>query len=254
MGTLQAYAHDMAKFLATLTGFLQYAKLLADNDLPIDEKMRDTVSDWLEHVIPQTKELCLDLSIKGIHRAQDALKHDPPRDVANALEEVCNRIVDELKNVMFLRINPGMVEYYNSKNLFGIDDTKINDLIIEDIGESLKCFALNRYTACVFHLMRVMEQVVQIFGKKLRIKIDPKHETWYQILVHVNKAIEKLPDKTTKQKEKKLKYKAASAHLDNVRIAWRNEVMHPKQTYTKEEAEDVINSVRIFVNDLAVIL
>jgi hypothetical protein len=99
-----------------------------------------------------------------------------------------------------------------------------------------------------------MEQAVQIFGKKLRIKLDPKNETWYQILIHVNKAIDTMPINTQKQKDKKLKYKAASAHLDNVRAAWRNEVMHPKQTYTKEEAEDVMYSVRIFVNDLAGVL
>jgi hypothetical protein len=33
-------------------------------------------------------------------------------------------------------------------------------------------------------------------------------------------------------------YAEAASHLYNVKVAWRNEVMHPKQTYTFEEAED----------------
>ena len=40
-------------------------------------------------------------------------------------------------------------------------------------------------------------------------------------------------DQTTK------KYAAISSNLYHVKLAWRNEVMHPKQTYTEEEALEV---------------
>jgi hypothetical protein len=73
-------------------------------------------------------------------------------------------------------------------------------------------------------------------------------------LQHVNKAINALPEKTLKEKNRKDSYAATSVHLDNVRRVWRNDVMHPKETYTQEEAEYILGSVEIFIKDLARVL
>ena len=40
-------------------------------------------------------------------------------------------------------------------------------------------------TACVFHLMRVLETGVQAFGKILKITINPKAELWAKIVDHI---------------------------------------------------------------------
>ena len=50
---------------------------------------------------------------------------------------------------------------------------------------------------------------------------------------------------------RKAKYGAVLAHLNSVRIAWRNEVMHPKQSYTREEAHTIFQAVRAFMIYLA---
>ena len=47
---------------------------------------------------------------------------------------------------------------------------------------------------------------------------------------------------------------AIQAHLYNVKVAWRNEVMHPKATYTELEARDILNHVRAFLTELVKIL
>lgn len=46
----------------------------------------------------------------------------------------------------------------------------------------------------------------------------------------------------------------AVAHLSVVRIAWRNEVMHPKATYTEEEAATIFEHTKAFSATLAEIL
>jgi hypothetical protein len=46
----------------------------------------------------------------------------------------------------------------------------------------------------------------------------------------------------------------ASANLYSVKVAWRNEVMHPKATYTLEEAENTLRQMRIFMHSLAGII
>lgn len=125
---------------------------------------------------------------------------------------------------------------------------------VEDIAEAGKCVALQRTTACVFHLMRAMELGVQALGKKLKVKINVQTETWHQIMLHVNKSVEALPSKIHAQKQKKSAYAEVAAHLQSVRLAWRNEVMHPKQTYTRQEAFDIFNATRVFMNSLAEIV
>jgi hypothetical protein len=51
-----------------------------------------------------------------------------------------------------------------------------------------------------------------------------------------------------------VKLSQASANLYAVKLAWRNEVMHPKDTYTLEEAHNLIGQVKIFMGHLATIL
>lgn len=56
---------------------------------------------------------------------------------------------------------------------------------------------------------------------------------------------------TARQKKARNKYAQASVYLENVKNAWRNDVMHPKETYTEEEAERVLRTVKDFMVYLA---
>ena len=119
----------------------------------------------------------------------------------------------------------------------------------EDISEAGKCLALNRATASVFHLMRIMEIAVQRFGDKIGVALATD-KNWQNILEEINKAIKALDQKSLKTKA----YAEASAHLYNVKVCWRNAVMHPKQTYTPAEAEVLFPAVKSFIRDLAELL
>ena len=119
----------------------------------------------------------------------------------------------------------------------------------EDISEAAQCLALNRPTACVFHLMRVMETGVQILGNRLGIQLTAD-KNWQKILDEANKAIKALNQKDATTKA----YAGISSNLYNVKLALRNEVMHPKQTYTPDEAKNVFHAVRNFTQDLAALL
>jgi hypothetical protein len=120
-----------------------------------------------------------------------------------------------------------------------------------DISEAGRCLALERSTASVFHLMRVMEHAVQRLGRNLKIPLDPKKgplqdQTWHGIMVGVSRAIDSMP-----RGKKKVATAGVAVHLGNVRIAWRNETMHPKATYTQEEAVGIWNNVNAFMQSLA---
>jgi hypothetical protein len=118
-----------------------------------------------------------------------------------------------------------------------------------DIVEAGNCYASGRSTAVVFQLMRIMEVGVQEFGKKLGVALATE-KNWQNILDEINKAIKALYPKDLVTKE----FAALSANPYSVKLAWRNEVMHPKDTYTLEEADNLIRQVKIFMEQLAKVI
>lgn len=170
--------------------------------------------------------------------------------LAHNLSELLSRIVDELGERLFLNVPPTQAELYlQSKPLFGEEVIRVFPQMVEDISEAGKCLALDRSTGCVFHLMRVMELAVQRFGDELGVALAAE-QNWQVILDQVNAAIRKLNPRDKKTKA----YAEAASHLYNVKVAWRNEVMHPKQTYTFGEAQAIFENVKTFTASLAGIL
>jgi hypothetical protein len=165
----------------------------------------------------------------------------------NTVDEVFNRLWDEIEEGgHFFYIPIKRANAFDTKEPFGPEVSAKFPKLGEDIEEAHKCYACGRNTACVFHLMRVMEVAVQRLGQKLKIK-NVKNLVWQVILDQINGAIKALPPKSAKTK----KLAAVAGHLYNVKLAWRNEVMHPKATYTQDEAETLLALVKIFMAEAA---
>ena len=163
------------------------------------------------------------------------------------LDEVVVRLWDELESGgHFFYIPIERAKLFDEKEPFGPLVSKKFPILTEDIQEAHRCYASGRYTATVFHLMRIMEVAVQRLGKKLRVQ-NVKNLVWQVILDQINSAISLLPAKSAKTK----KFAAVAGHLYNVKLAWRNEVMHPKATYTEEEAENLLSLVKIFMAEVS---
>lgn len=161
----------------------------------------------------------------------------------------------ECKDRVALVISADLAEFYLEKApLFGEPVSLKFGKVSSDISEAGKCLALERPTACVFHLMRVAEFAVKRLGKKLNVSIDVEKEGWYQIIVHVNKGVDTLPAATAAQRRKKQALGAAAAHLNSVRIATRNDVMHPKASYTPEEARTLFDATKALMQQMAKIV
>ena len=165
-------------------------------------------------------------------------------EVGAALRALRERIEDDLKVEHFFHLTPSDVPLYESKEPFGAQVAKKFPKASEDIEEASKCLVFQRPTACVFHLMRAMEVIVQRLAKKLGVANVEKE--WGKLLSDIAKAIEAMP-----KGAKRDRWSEAHTHLYHVKQAWRNDTMHPKQTYTREQAHDVYRAVRIFAAHLA---
>lgn len=161
------------------------------------------------------------------------------------LEQLENTIRWEMEDKLFMYIPPDRAERYDEPELLGTAVSAKFPAIQYDIVEAGNCFACGRSTATVFHLMRIMEVGLQAFGTKLGVPlVDEK--VWQVILDGINAAIKKLPPKDAATVE----LSQMAANLYSVKLAWRNEVMHPKETYTLEEADNLIRQVKIFMEQL----
>lgn len=245
---LKQYAREFYKIGELLQAL---ATEKTDSDLTDLSKGGDAeaLTVYLRNLADDCREVGLDMAVVAIERIIAKL---PPRfsQLTPLLPDIQKRIEDQLDQTWFLYVSKDAAKYYDAKALFGEEvSNKFPDTIV-DIEEAGKCFATARYTASVFHLMRVMELTVQHLGRLLKVKI-PEEKNWQNILDEINSRIRKMRPRTARQKELRDNYSASAAHLHNVKEAWRNRVMHPKATYTEEEAADVFAQVKIFITHAA---
>ncbi len=143
---------------------------------------------------------------------------------------------------------PGRAIYFfGGQSLLGDEVAKRFPSLGTDIEEAGKCLGCGRATAAVFHLMRVLEGGVQEFGVRLEVTLLDKHnceKSWNQLIEQADKAIRALE----KGDPDVVALAQVSALLYAVKLAWRNEVMHPKALYTDDEAEDIFRATKAFMN------
>lgn len=196
----------------------------------------------------QVREHCAALGLKIPLRRIDELcvvQLITNAQAAHELQDLDREIRWEMENHRFFYLDPGLAEIFDNANSFGAEVAAKFPALQYDITEAGNCLACGRTTACVFHLMRVMESSVQMLGSKLGIALV-NEKVWQVILDQVDKAIKALPKGPNAVQMAQL-----SAHLFAVKLAWRNEVMHPKETYTEKEADVLIQQVHIFMEELA---
>jgi len=203
--------------------------------------------------IADARRLAVITDWDGLHPQIDRLETkigvNPESSVKADLEGLRNRISDELSQEFFFHLTPADVPLYMNKEPFGPKVARKFPKASEDIEEAAKSLALQRPTACVFHLMRAMEVVVKRLGQKVGVQNVEKE--WGKILSDIGGAVEKMPKVTEKEKAKRNRWSEVHTHLYHVKQAWRNDTMHPKQTYTREQAQEVFAAVRVFSAHLA---
>jgi hypothetical protein len=236
---------------------LQYSATWANNqdDVLVPDGDRDAFKSFLNDAERECLKLGFNVSaflLSGaiVRFSSKDLWKLTYKDTEEEFKALQRAIHAELRVGLFLQVPASSGDYYDDKPQFGEAVTTKFSKTVTDIQESAKCFATGRYTACVFHLMRVMENATQYLGKRLNVSLVGE-KNWHNILEEVDKAIKALPVTSSYQKGRRNRFSEASAHLRMVKDAWRNDVMHPKETYTEEEAERVFRNVKDFMVHLA---
>jgi hypothetical protein len=155
-----------------------------------------------------------------------------------------------MEDHLFFSVPAKNIELYTQKEpLFGQSVFDAFPSLIDEIAEAGKCLALDRNTACVFHLMRVMEGGLKLLSKKLEIPYAPSWESHIKQITAKVAAQHKT--KGIKWKKDEAFFKDVLGDLTSVKMAWRNPTMHIVKSYDSKQAENVLNAVGSFMRHLA---
>lgn len=166
------------------------------------------------------------------------------------LQGLEERIEEHLETRTFWYVPQNRLRYLLAEKPFGDAVVSRWPRLANDINEAARCMGAGRYTAAVFHLMRVMEFGVAQLAKALNSAISTD-QAWGCMMAEVEKHIKSAPAATPEQKARRRVYRRVASHLGNVRDAWRNPTMHPADSYGEEDAEHVFANVRRFMHILA---
>lgn len=238
---------------ATLFAGLQRVETAA-TILPTGSVNAETAATNLIPLFAEVEASCNELGLPiGAQKAKTS--QDRVRSGCSTIEVgvECNGLAEiiryELGAYIFMYIEPTRAALYTESNLFGQEVAETFPSSSFDIEEAGKCLALNRSTACVFHLMRVMEAGLYAIADNL--VITNLQENWHNAIEQIESAVRSLPRSTPEEKDTVSFSFDAVAQLFNVKEAWRNRTAHSGHIYTEEKAQQIFDNVRGFMQILA---
>ncbi|SRR6266566_618215 len=181
----------------------------------------------------------------------------PKSELARDATDLHGRLVSDLRYTTCFALWGKTEELYRAQTLFGELVATQFPSAATDIVEAGKCLAFDRATACVFHLMRVMEVGLRVLAGSLNDpRLDPKiNPTWHNILKKGDEELQKpVAQRTPEWAAHDQFFSEAQAYLRAVQFAWRNPTMHVDIHYDPEKAGDVMQAVKAFMRHLASVL
>jgi hypothetical protein len=174
------------------------------------------------------------------------------------LVEIQQRVWDELELKLFLALEPTEQEFYAEPlRDWGFIIARFPN-IRDDVEEARKCYALERYGASIFHLMRVTEAAALELGQL----VDPHdHKPQFgSVLKKIDNLIQKTQwhDWPSDAQPHKALFADVLPRLYAVKDSWRDKVSHfdthiipTSATSNRERAFDIYNSTVSLLNLLA---
>ena len=255
---IQIYAHRIVALLDELTGIQKYIETasrlppLSISSADLEKRMAPLVQiTGYCHALQLSSAI---RQIAYIQKQKDRLDALKPEDYIQMLAELRRRIREDLEGCIFFCIYDSakatqffkyvevdlhegpVLKFKAAHELFDSAVAERFPQAIDDINEAGMCFAMGRYTASVFHLMRILEVGV----RELARLVDHKDfkPGWGKILQTVERYVlrtkyEELPALIQPHIEF---LRQVLPRMQSVQIAWRNKISHVGQQLIPNEA------------------
>jgi hypothetical protein len=214
----------------------------------------------LREVLAALEELPVSESLKAQgQRLQKRLDGAERRDWQVLLElsrEFGNSVLHEMSSPWFLMIPASKRHYY--EQFMAPMGAIVEESCPEanyDISAAARCLALDEWTACVFHLMRVLEIGLHRLADDLGLAetSNISQENWKNVIDRIERKIREMEQLPRSQEKSDLLqfYSQAASNFRYFKDAWRNHVSHSRAIYDERSATSIWNHVSAFMQDLA---
>jgi hypothetical protein len=179
----------------------------------------------------------------------------PLSELVILIREMSNNLMVELSSAWFLMIPADRrFVYEQPKPIFGPDVDQAFSGARLDIAAAGRCYALDEWTACVFHTMRALED--PLLWLAARVQLEPgelQRENWKNILDLIEKkirAMEKEPKSESKISKVQFLSEAAT-QFRWFKDAWRNNVAHGHVQYDERDGAPIFLHASDFFRHVA---
>ncbi len=213
------------------------------------------------HVLAGAGLACKSLSLPATQRKVDYLRTqytDPELiyitdSTLKDLEHLEIDFVQELCEIKFLRLDSVRMQYFVEGNAKAFPfESGVHVAFPSadaDIREASNCFALERWPACVFHLMRVLEAGLAVLAFKFGVSSD--RANWQNIIEQIEAEVRKIgPTSGPDWKQQQKDFSDAATQFMFFKDAWRNHVMHKRDVYDEGRARSIWQHTQEFMNKL----
>lgn len=227
----------------------------------LDDRARNRAIESFLHIEEAFRNIGMNLTADTAKEITESLR-DPHRrrnfqwlsDQVKNIEKLARK---EMEGKAFFYVPQEHAKYFprrNNPHIFGDVVAAAFPSAIYDISESGICLALARGSGCVFHLMRVLEVGLRALGNKFGISLA--HTDWGPALNEIEKKIRAMHEDPTWKalpdwKEQRESYSKIASHFGVLKDAWRNYTMYARGQYTEEEAGQIFENVKSFMQKIA---
>lgn len=205
---------------------------------------RNELSSCLAVVAQESEAISLPFTAVLARRVLSEIDTENLHDKISELE---TRFSDEIESITFFLVKPEKLKYYNNTELAGSRfKERFASVGNVELIEAGNCFVLDRYTACVFHLMRALDIALSCLQRELGIPEPSKDpdKTWGKTLSRIS---DKITQNNTTPTPAWLQecdfYKQAMVFLQAVKAPYRDATMHVKSSYDEASATSLLNVV-----------
>jgi HEPN domain-containing protein len=214
--------------------------------------IRDVVEYCGEMPFPMTE-----VPLKRILRLANGSQPFTVKAMAELLGEAARRLRDEAGIYTLLRVSAERSRFYSEPRANWEDVIKRFPNTVSDIEEANICFSLERYPACVFHSVQVIETGLIALGSFLGVK-DPK-SGWTATANELERIVKKrYADLTPFESQYIGLLKQIQATVVALQDAWRNKISHAQgrlsvmtADFSPHVAEEILMATRGFMRRLA---
>ena len=188
-------------------------------------------------------------------RAASAIGNSDHQSALTLIDELLYNVQAELETNLFLCIPAPHRPYFErGLDIFGPAVLTVFPECSKDIAAAGRCLALEEPTACVFHLMRILEHGLRAMAEKVGLAASAmERENWKNVIDQIERRIrqqEQEPNSAEKAAQLKVRSEAA-VQFRYFKDAWRNHVTHSRVTYDPRDAESIYVHVKEFMQHLA---